>query len=378
MIFQTDKGGFMHTPFFDLKVTNPSLKKELLNAVEGVLNHGRILFGPEVQEFERKVAQAAGTKYAVGVASGSSALYLALKCLDIGPGDEVITTPLTWIITGNAIVECGADPVFVDIKDDFNIDPKSIEQAITDKTKAIVPVHFTGLMCEMDKICGIAERFNIPVIEDAAQAYGAEYDSKKAGSFSTVAALSMNSMKVLGGYGETGAVVTNRKDLYKKLKMLRYTGTKSDPSKIITNEAIYVSLNHKIDTIQAAMLLVMMKHLPDRMKRRTEIAKRYNEALSDLVVCPKFRDGDIHALYTYAIQCDRRDHLMNQLNNNGIETKIYHKPLVSDAPVFRKYKRNGTHNAQKVLNRFLSIPAHEKLSNEQVEFVIDNIKAFYS
>lgn len=368
----------MHIPFFDLRVTDSALRKELLDSVEGVLKHGRILFGPEVAEFEEKVAQTVGTKYALGFSSGSSALYLALKCLNIGPGDEVITTPLTWIITGNAIAECGATPVFVDISDDFNIDPDAIEEAITTKTKAIVPVHFTGLMCEMDRICEIAKKHNIHIIEDAAQSFGAEYRSQKAGSFSSVAIFSMNSMKVLGGYGETGSAVTDREDLYQKLNMLRYTGTKSDPAKIITNEAIYVSLNHKIDTVQAAMLLVMMKHLPERMKRRTEIAMRYNEALSGMVLCPKFREGDIHALYTYAIQAEKRDQLMKHLNDNGIETKIYHKPLVSDAPIFRKYKRKDTPNARIVLSRFLSIPAHEKLSDEQVDFVIEKIKEFYS
>jgi len=368
----------MNVPFFDLRVTDPALKRELLDSVERVLDHGRILFGPEVREFETKVAKTAETKYAVGVSSGSSALYLALKCLDIGPGDEVITTPLTWIITGNAIAECGATPVFVDIRDDFNIDPNAIEEAITPKTKAVVPVHFTGLMCAMDRICEVANKHDIHVIEDAAQAYGAEYRSKKAGSFSTVTIFSMNSMKVLGGYGETGAVVTDQEDLYEKLKMLRYTGTRSDPEKIITNEAIYVSLNHKIDTVQAAMLLVMMKHLPQRMKRRTKIALRYNEALSDMVLCPEFKEGSVHALYTYAIQAERRNELMRHLNNNGIETKIYHKPLVSDAPVFQKYGRNDTPNARKVLSRLLSIPAHEKLTDEQVSFVIDKIKGFYS
>jgi len=368
----------MKVPFFDLKVSDHALRQELLDSVEGVLNHGRILLGPEVAEFEAKVAQAAGTKYAVGCSSGSSAVYLALRCLDIGPGDEVITTPLTWIITGNAIAECGATPVFVDIRDDFNIDPDAIEEAITTKTKAVIPVHFTGLMCEMDRICKIAKKHDIHIIEDAAQSFGAEYLSQKAGSFSSVAIFSMNSMKVLGGYGETGAAVTDREDLYEKLKMLRYTGTKSDPEKIITNEAIYVSLNHKIDTVQAAMLLVMMKYLPDRMKRRTEIAMRYNETLSGIVLCPEFKEGNIHALYTYAIQAEKRDQLMEHLNDNEIETKIYHKPLVSDAPVFQKYKGKDTPNARKVLSRFLSIPAHEKLSNDQINFVIEKIKGFYS
>ncbi len=368
----------MHVPFFDLKVRDPQIKEELLEAVERVLNHGRILFGPEVDEFEQRVALAAGTKYCLGSASGSSALYLALKCLDIGPGDEVITTPLTWIITGNAIAECGAIPVFVDIRDDFNIDPDCIRSAITEKTKAIIPVHFTGLMCEMDKISEIASDNNLYIIEDAAQAYGAEYKSQKAGSFSSVGIFSMNSMKVLGGYGETGAAVTNDERCYEKLKILRYTGTKSDPKKIITNEAIYVSLNHKIDTIQAAMLLVMMKYLPGRMERRTEIAKRYNDALGDFVICPKLKSNNIHALYTYAIQAEKRDSLMEYLHKNKIETKIYHKPLVSDAPVFRQYVRNDTPNAIKVLNRFLSLPAHEKLSDDQVDYVIEKVKKFYS
>ena len=367
----------MNVPFFDLRVTDKVLRNELLKSVERVLKHGRILLGPEVTEFEEKVAKEAGVKYAVGVSCGSSALYLALKCLDIGPGDEVITTPLTWIITGNAIVECGATPVFVDINDDCNINPESIEKAITKKTKAIIPVHFTGLMCDMDRICDIAKRYKIHVIEDAAQAYGAEYKSKKSGSFSSIGIFSMNTMKVLGGFGESGAAVTDNPEYYEKLKILRYTGTKSDPTKIISNEAIYASLNHKIDTVQAAMLLVMMKRLPERMMRRQEIADRYNDALSNIVICPTFIQGDTHALYTYVIQADRRDELMSYLNENGIETKIYHKPLVSDAPIFKKYVKEDTPNARAVLSRFLSIPGHEKLSNQQIDYVIEKIISFY-
>ena len=367
----------MNVPFFDLRVTDTVLRNELLKSVECVLKHGRILLGPEVTEFEEKVAKEAGVKYAVGISCGSSALYLALKCLDIGPGDEVITTPLTWIITGNAIVECGATPVFVDINDDCNINPDAIEKAITNKTKAIIPVHFTGLMCEMDRIFDIAKRHRIHVIEDAAQAYGAEYKSKKSGSFSSIGIFSMNSMKVLGGFGEAGAAVTDSPEHYEKLKILRYTGTKSDPNKIITNEAIYPSLNHKIDTVHAAMLLVMMKHLPNRMKRRQEIANRYNKALSNMVICPNFIKGDIHALYTYVIQAERRDELMKYLNENGIETKIYHKPLVSDVLIFKQYVKEDTPNARIVLSRFLSIPGHEKLSDTQIDYVIEKITFFY-
>lgn len=367
----------MHVPIFDLKVSDDELREELLDAVDRVLRHGKLILGPEVEAFEEEVARAAGARYAVGVASGSSALFLALESTGIGPGDEVITTPLTWIITLNAIAACGATPVCVDIREDFNIDPDAIEQAITEATKAILPVHFTGHMCEMDRICEIAERNNLIVIEDAAQAYGGQYKSKKAGSFSKAAAFSMNSMKALGSYGEAGAVTTDDPKVYEKVRMLRYAGTKSDPNKLITNECYHVSLNHKIDTLQAAMLLVAIRHLPARMKRRTDIAKKYSNALSDFVICPKTEEDNIHAYYTYAIQAEKRDQLQKYLNENGVETKIYHIPLASKAPVYAKLHRADTPVARKVLDRFISIPAHEKLNNEQVNHVIDTIRDFY-
>ncbi|MBF0523076.1 MAG: DegT/DnrJ/EryC1/StrS family aminotransferase [Candidatus Omnitrophica bacterium] len=367
----------MRVPFFDLRVLDPDMRKELLEAINKVFDHGKLILGPEVDEFEKRVADFIGMKHAIGVASGSNALFLALKSLGIGPGDEVITTPLTWIITLNAIAECDAVPVCVDICDDFNIDPEKIEPAITKKTKAILPVHFTGHMCKMDRICSIAKKHNLFVIEDAAQAYGAKYKSKMAGSFSDVAAFSMNTMKVLSAYGEAGAVTTDSTELYEKIKMLRYTGTKSDPKKIITNECYYVSLNHKIDTMQAALLLVAMKHLPAKMKRRQEIADKYTQALSGLVKCPQTASGDVHAYYTYAIQADGRDQLQAYLNSKEIETKIYHVPLANKAPVHAKNMRYETPVAQRVLDRFLSIPAHEKITDEQVDFVIKTIQEYY-
>lgn len=367
----------MRVRFFELEVTDDRYRKELLDSVDRVLQHGMLILGPEVEEFEKRVAAAAGTRYAIGVASGSSAVYLALKSAGIGPGDEVITTPLTWILTFNAIAECGAVPVSVDIGQDANIDPDAIEAAITPKTKAIVPVHFTGLMCQMDKICEIARKHNLLIIEDAAQAYGARYKSKMAGSFSKVAAFSMNSMKVLASFGEAGAVTTDDPDIYETVRMMRYSGTKSDPRKIVTNEGYYVALNHKINTIQAAMLLVAMKYLPAKMARRLEIANRYTAGLSEFVTCPQIPPGDIHALYTYAIQADRRDELREYLNANEIETKIYHVPLASDAPVYANLKKSETPVARNIMNRFLSLPAHEKLTNDQIDFVIEKVIQFY-
>ena len=277
---------------FDLKVDDDKLRRELLDSVDKVLQHGRIMLGPEVMMLEEEIAKFVGTKYALGVDSGSSALYLALKSIGIGPGDEVITTPLTWIITLHAISTCGATPVCVDIGDDLNINPEAIESAITKSTKAIVPMHYSGQMCDMGRICEIAKKNNLFVVEDAAQAFGSEYKSKKAGSFSVAGAFSMNSMKPLAGYGEAGVIVTDEKEVYEKLRMLRHAGTQSDPKKVITNEGFYVSLNHKMDTIQAAMLLIAMKNLPAKMARKNDIAKKYFKGLSGLVKCPEVLEGD--------------------------------------------------------------------------------------
>ena len=276
---------------------NNITREDLDTLVEFLQGNPILTQSENVSEFEREWSEWVGVKYSIFVNSGSSANLISLAALKqvSGSGGEIIVPPLTWVSDISSVLFCGYNPVFVDINPKtLSMNDEQVIAKLTKNTKAVIPVHFTGLMCEMDRICEIAKKHDIHIIEDAAQSFGAEYRSQKAGSFSSVAIFSMNSMKVLGGFGETGAAVTDREDLYEKLKMLRYTGTKSDPSKIITNEAIYVSLNHKIDTIQAAMLLVMMKYLPDRMKRRTEIAMRYNQALSDMVLCPEIKEGNIH------------------------------------------------------------------------------------
>jgi len=367
----------MNVQFFNLSVNDKQIKDELLKSVENVLDHGRLILGPEVAKFERIIAKLTGVNFAIGVSSGSSALYLGLKSLNIKAGDEVITTPHSWVLTGNAILETGAVPVFTDVLEDGNMDPKKIESAITKNTKAILPVHFTGLMCRMDEICEISLKHNIPIVEDAAQAFGGAYKGGKAGSFGKVGAFSMNSMKVLGAFGEAGVVVTNDKEINDKIRILRYSGTNSDPNKIITNEAVYPSLNHKIDTVQAAMLLVMLKYLPKRMERRKEIANYYNSELSTLVNCPDINNNNIHALYTYAIQAEDRDQLMNYMNKNHIETKIYHTPLIPDSPSYKKYRSKNYSVAKKIISKTLSIPAHEKLTDNQVSYVVNIIKKFY-
>ena len=216
------------------------------------------------------------------------------------------------------------------------------------------------------------------IIEDAAQAYGAEYKSKKAGSFSKAGAFSMNSMKPLSGYGEAGAVVTDDAQVYENIRMLRHAGTKSDPNKLITNEGDYVSLNHKMDTIQAAMLLIAIKHFPNKVARKNQIAKMYTEALSDLVKCPRVPVGDKHGFYTFAIQTQKRDGLKECLHAQNIETKIFHMPLACDSSVYSHLRKPNIPVAQEIMEKTLNLPCHEKLSDEQVKFVISTICNFLS
>jgi len=366
----------MHVPIFDLSVKDPELKHDLNTAFNKVISHGKLFMGPELEEFEKLISDDTKTKYALGVSSGSSALYMALKSSGIGPGDEVITTPLTWIITVNAITSCGATPVFADVLDDYNIDPHSVEQRITSKTKAIVPMHYAGHMCDMVQLTKIASKYKLNIFEDAAQAYGASLNGKKAGSFSIVGSLSMNPMKVLGGYGEAGAVTTNDYNIFKRLKRLRHAGTTSDPKKIITNECLEISLNHKMDTINAALLIIALKHFSKKKNRREEIAKILDDNLSSFCKTQPKHENEIHGRYVYPINVENRDNFANYLKENNIETKIFNRPLACDAPIYKKYKKHPVLKSERLLSTNIIIPSHEKLSQDQIDYMINIINKF--
>ena len=366
----------MKIPFFDLRITNATIRRELLFSINKVLNHGKFFLGPEVKNLEKKIAIKIGAKYAVCVDSGSSALYLALKSAGIGKGDEVITTPLTWIITVNAIKSCGARPVFADVRGDFNIDPNSINNLITKKTKAIVPMHYGGHMCDMSNICKIAKKNDLLIIEDAAQAFGGSINGKKAGSFSVAASFSMNPMKVFGGCGEAGVVITNKKKIFNKLKILRHAGTTSNTKKI-TNNCIQVSLNHKMDTINAALLLVSLKKFNEKYKILKKIANRYDKELPFEVKKQSVFPGEVHARYAYPIRTNCREKLMKFLNKNGIETRIFHEPLACDAPIYKNLKKKKVPFARRVLKESLIIPLNDKLKKKDVDFIILTIKSFF-
>lgn len=362
----------MKIPYLDLSVSDLKFKDELLHAVDKVLSHGRIILGPEVEDFEEKIAKYCGKKYAVGVNSGTDALYLSLRALDIGPGDEVITTPLSWIATLNSIVLCGATPIFVDIAEDLNINAELIQDALTTKTKALLPVHFTGKMCNMPMIAEISSKHGLFLIEDSAQAFGSKIHGAMAGSFGDISCFSMNPMKNFNAFGETGAIVTDDRQLYEKLISLRYAGT------VNKENCHYPSLNCRIDTIQAAMLLVNFNYFEEKIKKRRKIALYYSKELEKTVVCPKVDEGIFHTYYSYTITTPKKDKLKEFLLEKGIETKIQHPILMpyhnAYCSILPKYKLPV---AEKLVDQILCIPNHEKMDFEEVEYVVKCIKEFF-
>ncbi len=358
--------------FLNLAVSDDAMRENLLEAVDSVLRTGRVVMGPEVDKLEKALAENSNCAFAVAVGSGSSALYLALRCLDLEPSDEVITTALSWVATFNAITANGATPVAVDIGADLNMDPEAIEAAITPKTRAIVVVHYTGLVCDMSSIMDIAERHGLDVVEDAAQAFSAERDGKRAGSFGRLAAFSMNPMKVFSAYGEAGAVVCNEESLRERLAILRHTGV------VNREECREISLNHKPDTIQAAMLLVALRHLEDKIERRRGIARDYTRELGSLMVCPEEPEGVRHIYYEYIVQCDRRDELRDFLESQEIEVRIHHEILMPDQPVYDDLPRRDFPMATRAKGRILSLPCHEAMADGEPEYVIAAIRKFFS
>lgn len=359
-------------PFLDLRIIDDKLRQDILTAIEKVLLHGPVVLGPEVYELEKRVADYCSRKYAVGVGSGTDALFLGLKALGIGPGDEVITTPLSWIATANAIVLTGATPVFADISDDLNIDPDSIEELITERTKAILPVHFTGKICRMDEIMKIADQYGLMVIEDAAQAFGALYHGRRAGSFGVIACFSMNPMKIFGACGDAGMILTDDENIYNKLKALRHNGM------VDRTKCIEISLNGRMDTLQAVILLEKLNYLDDIIYKRRERANWYREMLYDVVILPEEKKDEFDIYYTYTIKTTFRDELMHFLNVHGIETQIQHKCLIPLQPAYRTCAKGSFENAKGLVKQILSIPVNETLSKDDIYYVAGCIRKFFS
>ncbi|MDC1296501.1 DegT/DnrJ/EryC1/StrS family aminotransferase [Alphaproteobacteria bacterium] len=357
--------------FLNLSVTNLKEKKIIIKSISEVLDHGIMVMGPEISRFEKKVAKFCNRKYAVSVGSGTDALILAIKSLNLEPGDEVITTSLSWIATANAISINNLIPVFADINNDLNISPNSIKSLITKKTKAVLVVNYTGKIAEMDTISNLCTKNKLYLIEDGSQSFGAKYKNKINGSFGVISAISHNPMKVFSAIGEAGTVLTNNKLIKDRLESLRYNGT------INKETCIYSSSNSRMDTIQASILLNKFKTIDSIIAKRKINALYYLKHLKDIVdlPCEKNYQNDIY--YTFTIKAKKRNSLAKYLFLHGIETKIQHPLLMSQQPYYKKNVKGNFPNAKKIIKKVLCLPIHEKLKTNDLAYVVKYIKKFY-
>jgi dTDP-4-amino-4,6-dideoxygalactose transaminase len=363
----------MKVPYINLGLQYQEDKTEILQKVSEVIDSGMFILGEEVKRFEETFAQICQTKYAVGVANGTDALMLALKSHGIGMGDEVITAPNSYLASASSIALCGATPVFADVRDDFNLDPKEVEKKVTDKTKAIIAVHLTGRPAEMDAINEIAQQHKLIVIEDAAQAVGATYKGKSVGGLGNLGCFSLHPLKNLAAAGDAGMITTDDEETYNWLLKARTHGMKN------RDECEFWSLNSRIDALQAAILNVKVKRLNEWNSRRREIAEKYINALAKYVKVPTDKVHEKSVYHTFIIQTDRRDELQEFLADKGIDTKVHYPVAIHQQEAAKDIpSANETYpETERQTNQILSLPVYPELSNEQVNYVIEKMTDFF-
>lgn len=366
----------MNIPLLDLKKQYLSLKEEIDKSVISVLEEGRYILGPNVKELEKEIAHYLGVKHAVGVANGTDALFLTLKSYGICEGDEVITTPFTFFASAETISNVGATPVFVDVDPNtYNIDIDKIEERITERTKAIVPVHIFGQPVNMDKIMELAKKHNLIVIEDACQAIGSEYKGNKVGSIGDAGCFSFFPTKNLGAYGDAGLIVTNDDEIAEKIKVLRAHGSKPKYYHSV------LGYNSRLDEIQAAVLRIKLKHLDKWNNVRKERAHIYNEMLNNIkdIVIP-YEDKDIkHIYHLYIIQSSYREELIEYLKEKEIGTGIYYPVPLHMQKVYEDlgYKEQDLPISESLAKKTFAIPLYPELTIKQQEYIVNSIKEFY-
>lgn len=359
-------------PIVDLKRQYYQIKDEIDNAIRRVLESGWFILGKELQEFEKEFADYNDSKYALGVGSGTEALHLSILALGIKPEDEIITVPNTAMPTISAISLAYAKPVFVDINQySYNLDPKKLENKITKKTKAIIPVHLFGQSADMDQIREISKKHSIPIIEDCAQSHGALYKGKKTGNFGEFGCFSFYPSKNLGAYGDGGLITTNNRELYEKILMLRNYGQKD---RYIHKEK---GTNSRLDEIQAAILRVKLKHLDEWNLKRRKLAQIYDKELKE-VITPKEMDYAKHIYHLYVIRSEKRESLMNYLKEKGIGTQIHYPIPAHLQEAYKELRINkGTLPiSEKYSQQILSLPMFPELNEEEVSAVINSINKF--
>lgn len=392
----------MNIPLIDLKAQYKSISEDLDRVTKEVLSSAGYIMGKNVTEFEKEFAEYIGVKHAISVGNGTDALVIALKSLGIGAGDEVITTPFTFFATAETISAVGATPVFVDVeKDTFNIDPTKIEDKITNKTKAILPVHIFGQSVKMDEINAIAKKHNLKVIEDACQAVGSKYKGKNIGTLGDVACFSFFPTKNLGCAGDGGIIVTSDDSIATIARALRTHGSGETGQKAYnllnnineevqtvknSDDTVYnplkyynylIGFNTRLDAIQAAILRVKLPHLDKWNAKRREIAKIYDENLKDTeLVTPVIKEDNESVYHMYILQSENREAILEKLKEKGVATGVYYPVPLHLQKVYKNlgYKEGDMPVAEYLSHRTFAIPVYPELNDEQVNYIIDSIK----
>ena len=369
-------------PLLDISRQNQPLEDEIMAAIESICKSGQFVLGPEVTRLEERIAQYCDTKFAIGCASGTDALLLSMMAIDIGPGDEVILPSFTFFATASCVTRLGATPVFVDIDPDtFNLDPKEVASSVTSKTRAIIPVHLFGQPAEMDEIMEIAKKHDLDVVEDAAQAIGAEYHGRKVGSIGEVGCISFYPTKNLGCFGDGGMITTSDPHLAKRMRELRAHGMEK---RYHHHE---IGINSRLDSIQAAVLNIKLDHLDSWGDARAANAKKYDQFfkkrnLNSRVTLPKIDNSVKHVWNQFAITVPdgQRDALRAHLTANRIGSEIYYPiPLHrQESLAYLNYKPGTLPNTEQAADEILNLPIFAELQDDEIESVVDGISNFYS
>jgi dTDP-4-amino-4,6-dideoxygalactose transaminase len=366
----------MKVPFVDLKAQYDTIKVEIDKAINNVITNTEFIGGRPVKEFEEQFAALYGAKHCISTANGTDSLYIVLKMLGIGNGDEVITVANSWISSSETISQTGAKPVFVDINPDYySIDESKLEAAITERTKCIIPVHLQGQMCEMDVIMNLANKHSIPVLEDCAQSHFSEFKGGRAGLFGLAGSFSFYPGKNLGAYGDAGCIITNDDEFALKCKMYARHGA------LIKHQHQIEGINSRLDGLQAAILSVKLPHILNWTEKRREVASNYNERLEGVgdLVLPKVRPNSKHSYHLYVIRTGQRDALKSHLAENNIQTAIHYPVALPNMDAYHHlgYQTQDFPIASSFEDQILSLPIYPEISEDQLDFVSNIIIDFF-
>jgi len=362
-------------PLIDLQQRFQEEREELMACVERVLASGHLVLTPELAAFERKIAETVGRKHCVGLNSGTDALMMGLMALGIGRGDEVITSPISFVATAGSVAHIGATPVFADVRDDQNIDPAEIEKKITARTKAILPVHWTGRIADMDPILALAEKHGLSVIEDSAQSMGAYYKGRHGGTFGQVGCFSAHPLKNLNAVGDGGFMVTDDDAIAENTRLYRNHGL------VDRDTCVMFGVNSRLDVLNAEVLLFRLGRLPAVIEKRRANAARYRELITaEQVYIPPDKDYEQNPNIMFLIQAEDRDALQAHLTDAGIQSLVYYGTPLHLHPASAKlgYKRGDFPVAERQADRVLALPIHQYLTPDQVGYVAETINGFYA